>query len=88
MVNKIDHLGCNHWIGTFSGLLNVISPQRDLLIQFSFNVKSELLVRLHLEYCMQFWSPRYRKDVIKVEKLLGRFTRLAGTGWLELSEKI
>ncbi|XP_059823488.1 uncharacterized protein LOC132392907 [Hypanus sabinus] len=27
------------------------------------------LVRLNLEYCEQFWSPNYRKDINKVEKV-------------------
>jgi len=34
------------------------------------------LVRPELEYCGQFWSPHYRKDVIAVERVQSRFTRM------------
>ena len=38
------------------------------------------LVRPQLDYCVQFWSPHYRKDVIALERVQRRFTRCC-LGW-------
>eukprot|EP00061_Rhincodon_typus_P007698 g29660.t1 len=50
------------------------------------------LFKLHLEYCIQFWSPHYRKDVEALQRVQKKFTRmlleLEGMNYKERLEKL
>jgi len=57
---------------------------RDVLLQLE-----RALVRPHLEYCVQFWSPFLRKDVLALEGVQQRFTRLIpGMAGLKYEEEL
>ena len=56
---------------------------RDVLLQLY-----RALVRPHGEYCVQFWSPFLRKDVLALEGVQQRFRLILGMAGLMYEERL
>ena len=67
---------CSEVVKTANKLIGFIGRtfefKSDKVVLTLFNA----LVRPHLEYCVQFWSPYYRKDIEKLERVQRRATKL------------
>ena len=59
----------NRMLGLISRSISNRSKYNVLKLYYAF-------VRPHLEYSVQFWSPYLRKDVIELEKIQRRATKL------------
>ncbi|XP_051873382.1 RNA-directed DNA polymerase from mobile element jockey isoform X2 [Pristis pectinata] len=88
-----DTLKVNHQVGSVVKKANamlafisrgIVYKSKDVLMRLY-----AALVRPHLEYCVQFWAPHLRKDVLTLERVQRRFTRMIpGMKGLKYDERL
>lgn len=63
----------------WSKRLSSVGPISQSIEKRNWEVMLQLyktLVSPHFKYCVQFWSPCYRKDAVKLERVQRRFMRM------------
>ena len=61
---------------TRSSVLAMVKRHFKVVDKEDFNVLYKTYVRPHLEYCVQVWSPHFKKDIECLETIQRRATKL------------
>ena len=67
---------CSEAVRKASYVLRLIKRHFSKLDKTTFLILCKCYVRPHLEYCIQAWSPFLRKDILCIEQVQRRATKL------------